>query len=231
MYSLTIEEAIKTVRKNLDEIGQNDSQMINLNDNDSENLDATIKKTIAESINTVHRIADISLLDGESIDMDNPDGRELAIDDFSIKDSVLSFSVSKEILRLVAFKASDSPFVLSEAVPEYSAEGRMQLNPYTRGTSDNPRLIILQGRNDDKMIFRYYSLSLNYSEPKDAVDRFEYIPYQKYDESATLYKVAYRLVDQVLDCLTGMVLAIYQQTERSNYFLAKAGIEQTNNAQ
>ena len=53
------------------------------------------------------------------------------------------------MLRLIAFKASDSPYVVCDPVPEYSAEGRMQLNPYTRGTSDRPRLVLLQGKVED----------------------------------------------------------------------------------
>lgn len=221
MYNLSVEKAKEIVRKNLDEIGLNESIMASLNDSDSENLDAIITRTVAEAINTVHRNADVSLLDGVLLE-----GTE--INEVSINDAVLSFSTKKEILRLVAFKASDSEYVISGLVSESSAVGRMQHNPYTRGTYDNPRLVMLQGRKDGKQTFNYYSLRLNYKDPKEAIERFEYIPIYRSNE--TSYYVATNFVEQVGDCLTGMVLAIYGQSEKASYFMSKAGLANTTGA-
>ena len=143
MYTLDEATAITLVRKNFDEQKLNDSDMTDLDDIDSNEFEEILAKNLPEAINAVHAMAPLSLLDGERLD--EAELSTAKIDSYG----VLSFGVKKDILRLIAFQAADSPYVISEAVSEYSAEGRMQLNPYTRGTSDRPRLVLLQGKAED----------------------------------------------------------------------------------
>ncbi len=139
MYSLTKDMAILLVRKNFDEQKLNDSDMVDTDDIDSNEFEEILVKNLPEAINAVHSMAPLSLLDGKCL-------TDSELKSVEIEDGVLSFKVEKEILRLIAFQAADSSYVISDAVSEYSAEGRMQLNPYTRGTSDRPRLVLLQGK-------------------------------------------------------------------------------------
>ena len=97
----------------------------------------------------------------------------------------------------------------------------MQHNPYTAGDPMSPVLIIKQKSEEEECIssFRYYSIGSKYADPTQAVERMEYIPKVRYDASASSYPVSTKLVDQVLNLLTAKVLAIYNESDKSNYFL------------
>lgn len=216
MITITPSEAVALVRKNLDEQEINASALYvsgspDATDNDS--LDNIIKKTLPEAINAVHRDADAQLLEGLTA---TPTGA-------SISETILSFSIAPAILRLVAFQAVDSPVVLGDWVPEYSAEGRKQLNVYVRGTYDDPVLVKLQGAQT----FRYYTLkaatATTYAgSPASAVSKFIYIPEQTYAAGTASYSVATLLRDPAILHLTGMVLSIYGENEKAQYFFEKA---------
>ena len=216
MITITPSEAVSLVRKNLDEQEINASALYvsgspDATDNDS--LDNIIKKTLPEALNAVHRDADSRLLEGIS---GTPTGA-------SITETVLSFSISPAVLRLVAFQAVDSPVVLGDWVPEYSAEGRKQLNVYVRGTYDDPTLVKVQGAQT----FRYYTLkqatATTYANtPASAVSRFIYVPEQVYAAGTASYSVATLLRDPAILHLTGMVLSVYGETDKANYFFEKA---------
>lgn len=235
MYTLDKATAITLVRKNFDEQKLNDSDMTDLDDIDSNEFEEILVKNLPEAINAVHAMAPLSLLDGERLDEAELSTAE--IDSYG----VLSFGVKKDILRLIAFQAADSPYVISEAVSEYSAEGRMQLNPYTRGTSDRPRLVLLQGKAEDYKWtgtsstgstplsrFRYYSLDSDaYPIKVQAIKRFEYIPTYRYADGTTSYKVADNVIENVIDQLTGMMLVTYNNSEKATYFFTKAGFGPT----
>lgn len=216
MITITPSEAVTLVRKNLDEQEINASALYvsgspDTTDNDS--LDQIIKKTLPEAINAVHRDADALLLEGVT---GTPTGA-------TINETVLTFSFTPAILRLVAFQAVDSSVVLGEWIPEFSAEGRKQLNVYVRGTYDDPALVKVQGAQT----FRYYTLkaatATTYaSNPASAVSRFIYIPEQTYSANAASYSVATLLRDPAILHLTGMVLSIYGENDKANYFFEKA---------
>lgn len=220
MTTITPSEAVALVRKNIDEQEINASAMYasgspDTSDNDS--LDAIIKKTLPEAINFVHGSAPLALLEGES-------GTPASA---SFSENVLSFSFSAaDILRLVAFQAVDSLVVIGEWTPEYSAEGRKQLNGYIRGTFDDPVLVKIHGKQN----FRYYTVrsstvETHSSAPAGAISRFEYIPLAIYNASTSSYKVATLLKESALLHLTGMVLAIYGENDKANYFFEKAKIQ------
>lgn len=216
MVSITPAEAVAAVRKNLDEQEINASAMFVSGDpdtTDNDSLDSIIKKTLPEAINAVHRNADSVLLDGVAW---TPAG-------VTITDNTLLFTISTPvILRIVAFQAADSPVILGDSVPEFSAEGRKQLNQYVRGTYDDPVLVKIHGKQQ----YRYYSIlastATTYaSNPGGAILRCEYIPELSYAVATTSYSVATLLREAALLHLTGMVLSIYGETDKANYFFEK----------
>lgn len=213
MYSLTVQEAIEAVRKNLDEIGLNESVMYDTESTDNESLDQTIARSLPEAINRIHLAAPVTLLEGENY--------LSGFYDIDILDGVLTFSFAAPYLRLVAFQAEDSAIVVTEAIPESSAEGRKQLNKYVRGRYDRPRLVKEQDANGRHTFF-YYSLKDNFQSPRDAIKRFSFVKEQFYDGNATSYPVSPALRQNAIDTLTAMVLAIYGENEKANYFSDKA---------
>lgn len=214
MYPLTVSEADILVRKNLDEQEENYSNI--LGDTDSSELSSLLRKTIAEAINAVHMAAPVQVLDGKTLSGDE-------IENVSINERVISFATRQEILRLVAFRAADSSQVVTELTPEDSQEGRMQTNPYTRGTSGRPRLVLRQGKTEAYLSsFKYYTVSGVYSTPASAIERFEYIPLYRYEEDVETYDVAENVVGNVIDQLTGMMLAVYGENDKAQYFFSKA---------
>lgn len=216
MTTITPADAIAAVRKNLDEQGLNDSVMYTDENADNTALDLVIKKTLPEAINEIHRIAPVYLLEGEEINASN-------INNCTLSDGVLQFSLANTCIRLAAFKAADSDIVVTDVIPEASAEGRKQLNPYVRGTYDNPRMVKVQGEGGP-MTFRYYSLKddSHASTPTDAVERLEVIKQQSYSASASGYNASTELVDSIMNHLTAMVLAIFKDGDSANYFYQKA---------
>lgn len=227
MTPITPADAIAAVRKNLDEQGLNESVMYNDENADNDSMDSIIAKTLPEAINEIHRIAPVYLLEGDSLVERNDNlGSESSSsqEDVSISGRVLLFSVPDTCLRLVAFQAADSDIVVTDVIPEASAEGRKQLNPYIRGTYDNPRMVKVQGKGGP-MSFRYYSLkdSSFDNHPIDAISRLEVIYQAVYnDQEGASYQASTELVDSIMYQLTAMVLAIYGQAEMANYFTQKA---------
>lgn len=227
MTPITPADAIAAVRKNLDEQGLNESVMYNDENADNDSMDSIIAKTLPEAINEIHRIAPVYLLEGDSlVERNDNQGSESSSsqEDVSISGRVLLFSVPDTCLRLVAFQAADSDIVVTDVIPEASAEGRKQLNPYIRGTYDNPRMVKVQGKGGP-MSFRYYSLKDNSfdNHPTDAISRLEVIYQAVYnDQEGASYQASTELVDSIMYQLTAMVLAIYGQAEMANYFTQKA---------
>ncbi len=211
-------DAVTAVRKNLDEAGVNESAMFA--DGDNASLDDVIAKTLPEAINIVHQAAPAEILDGQIMSATD-------ILSATIVDGVLSFDIQKDFLRLVTFRAEDSPVPLALAVPEHSPVGRMQQNPYTRGVYDAPVLVLCQGKKSDGTTsFRYYTLSKEYDKPGEAISRFEYLPRYAYSSGVTSYNVAENVADNIIYQLTGMVLAIFGETDKAEYFFKLSSFNQ-----
>ncbi len=227
MYDLLIDDAIQLVRRNVDEQSFNDSEMEAVDDNDSTAFEELCKKLLPEAINEIHSLAPIHLLNGIV-------AQESELSSARITDDVLTFQIDAKVLRLVAFNASDSPVTLSDVVNEQSVEGRMQHNKYTRGTFDNPTLVLSQvspSDGGDKSVFTYYSLRKSYPEPQTAIKHMEYIPFYSYlpDSTDTSYKVAKRVIVNIINQLTAKVLAVYNQKDKANYFFSIAGFANNDN--
>ena len=133
MTTITVSSAVELVRKNLEELDTNSSDMLS-DYEDNSSLDSIIKRNLPEAINAVGLAAPVALLEGVSVSAASPSVSE---------DGVLSFSLAADskFLRLVAFRAADSGIVVTDPIPEAGPEGRKQLNKYVRGRFDRPRLV------------------------------------------------------------------------------------------
>ena len=211
MVTITPSDAVALVRKNMDEQEINASALYvsgspDTADNDS--LDNIIKKTLPEAINAVHINADHALLEGI----------DASLTGVTISNNVVTFTAGAPMLRLVAFQAVDSPVVIGDWTPEYSPTGRKQLNPYIRGTYDDPVLVKLEGRDQ----FKYYTIlaatATSYAEsPAGTISICKYVPQHSYSAGAASYTVSSLLKDKAISTLTGMVLSIYGD-EKAKYF-------------
>ena len=211
MNTLLVSDAVMKVRKNLDEQGLNDSVMYTDEGSDNTSMDQLIAKTLPEAINAVHRAAPAHRLEGEDVRSDAS---------ISVSEGVVLFSLPAHVLRITALRAVDSEIVVTDILSEASAEGRKQLNPYFRGTYDRPRLVRVQHNGEDDH-FRYYSLAAG-TASSAPIAQLDVIYEQKYTADATSYKVSVGLKEAVIAQLTGMVLAIYGETDKAQYFITQA---------
>jgi len=245
MKTLSRADAVSMVRKNLDEQAVSGSAMYGAlygsDSGDNESLDLTISRTLPETINETVLAAPSVLLDGRPVRSHYLGGSGGAshLSDYasmSTDGAAVEFGISTPLLRLVRMQASDSPYVVTDIVPEASAEGRMQLDRYVRGAYDRPVLVKLQGDNAAPR-FRYYSLkdepgeafsltdwlkSYGPSSPEPPVKIFEYVPVAEYSEGTDSYDVPEKLVQPVLYRLTGAVLAIYGERDKADVFFSKS---------
>ena len=244
MLSLSSNTAIKKVRKTLDELQPNGSVMYGSENADNESLDEIIRRSIAEAANAVHMAAPVELLEGENISFEAP--APFAVLQFERVNSVYTgvaqiwLPSDCNFLRLVSFKAADSPIVLTSTVPQASPEGHKQLNPYIRGRYDRPVLVRRQGSPgvyaslaETPPDFLYYTFSnpAHYAEHiPQAIPIFEYIPRQEYitptqQVSNPTYKVATRVEENVIAYLTALVMETYSDQRAQVFFTRAADFE------
>lgn len=240
MTVLTIADAIQAVRKNLDEVGLNNSSMFGT-DNDNEELDSIISDSIPEAINIVNRSAPQEMLEGCFIMFcENPRASvtslfsgELA---FSVMDGVASFAFSAyayspigdlNVLRILSCKANDSDITVS-AIEEMSPIGRQQANPYVRGTHDKPVLVHRQYNNSaEHDCYKYYTFKEDTSDPRLTVIFIpvcekEGVLYVSADEGQEAgYYVSPLVKESILNQLTSMVLTIYGETDKATIFSSR----------
>lgn len=224
MVTLSTEDALLLVRRNLDEAEPNGSVMYSDEANDNMSLDDIILKFLPEAINDIHRLAPVRLLEGKSFEaIDDLDSAELSTD------GILSFTLKadSDFMRLVAFQAADSAIVVSDILAEASPEGRKQLNPHIRGRKDRPRLIQVQGDHTGPA-FKYYTLDSDgdsfasyRATPASAIARLVWIQEKFYDAATTEYYISRRLRQNIIDCLTAKVMETYSD-QRAQSFYQKA---------
>ncbi len=216
MATITPSEAISLVRKALDELEPNWSEMYE-EGNDNSNLDDTIKRSLPEAINAVCKAAPVTLLEGEDttiVDASTPAaGEELRTPSFNVS------GAAGPILRLVAFRYGDTDQVVTAFTEEASVEGRKQLNPYIRGTYDKP---VLVRKQDARNTFVYYSTKEPLEPGTAALPQvFTVIYEQKYTSGALSYFIPAELRQNIIDQLTAMVLENYAD-QRSQTYYSKA---------
>lgn len=214
MKSIDIATLTDVVRTNLDEIGVNESMM--LEGSDDVMLYNIVERIMGESADEVHMAAPAIILDG----MTPPDVRYLATG------KVLKM-VMRDMLRLVAFKAKDSDYVVSETIPEASAEGRMQLDPYLQGTYDSPKMVLRQGLNEDtELEMRYYSLKEELKTGETSKDKVDYllaVPRQIGETSSV--SISENAIYVFYNLVTAKVLTILGEMEKAQIYYGKAKFE------
>ena len=206
--------------------------------NDNRSLDEVISKNLPEAVNAVHQTAPVVLLEGKDYTFsasDAPAGESISYGDDERDEDycVLHFSLANDaaFLRLVAFQAADSPIVVTDIIPQASAEGRKQLNRHIRGRYDRPRLVQGQGRHTAPS-FDYYSLlpsTIEAKTPIQCVGRLSFIKEQFYSAPTMVdnvltypnYDISRRLRQNIIEYLTAMVLETYGD-ERAQAWYTKA---------
>lgn len=252
MIRLYVDDAISLVRKNMDEVDTGVASMLETPATTS--IDEVVRRTIPEAVNAVNRLTAAYRLQGLEVRSFyaettpatyHSDFKKIEI----ASDGTVSFEIDEEHtgpwLRLVGLKALDSPITIVDNINELSPEAHMQLNPYTRGTWDEPRLVGLQGK---RLRFTYHTLKEETIAEGGALHGFDldtyvashdntapfpfditYIPECEKERgrlyvaavpqvSGAYYLISDGLMDAVINQLTAMVLAIYGQTEKSKIF-------------
>lgn len=217
MVTLTRDAVIAAVRKNLDEQGVNPSAMYGQSQDNAE-LDSIIYDTLPEALEYIHLVAPIDMIDGEEA----KESSSTALS-FSIIDKVLDidFTGFKEVKvsRLLSFKCGNSN-LLTEAYFEDSAIGRKQKNKYVQGRPDEPILILMGDSEGLYPHYKYYTVEEGVTDANVSFS-LRYFAKPEADEEGR-YKCSGKLELQVINYLTGLVLAIFSETEKANYFFALA---------
>ncbi len=232
MTTLSVDDAVLLVRKNLDELDENGSGLLS-EDGDNTEMNKLIAVNLPEAINAVHLAAPAYLLEGKTPEIINEAIIGISLDD----DGVFRFSLDlrgETFLRLSSLRMVDSPIVVTDVLEESSPEGRKQLNPFVRGTFDRPRLVREQAGTVAR--FRYYSISkafrdanLEYEGDIAAdmlVKEFSYVPRVEYEENAESYGISVRLKQNIIDYLTGLIMVIYGDNRSEGFFNRAQNFEQ-----
>ena len=210
MYQLSIISATAFVRTALDELTTVEETGM-LVDADAVNLQRLVVNSIVEAVVKTHQGALSVLIDG-NIGVQGED-YTAELDD----NGVITITMLQDTLRVASVQAADSPVVLTDIVPEDSAEGRKQLNRYVRGVSDDPR-VVLQKRwsGPYRPIMKYYSTE----EATCPAISLEYVPYPVLEEA--VISISPQLEYAVLNELVAMVLDSVNQHEKAALYRAKS---------
>lgn len=210
MYSLTVKGAFAYVRRAIDELTTAE-EIGHLVDPDAIDLHRLVEGAMVEAVVKAYSLAPSHILEGETAVKGTDYGLEL-------DDGVVTISMLTPTARVVSVQCNDSEVILSDLIPENSAEGRKQLNKYIRGTYDDPRLVLLKNWNGDNMPrMRYYTTT---KELKDLDFTIEFLPYPVLEEGVV--KLASRLEYVVLNLIVASVLDSYKEFDVADRFRNKA---------
>lgn len=211
MYPLTVKAAYAYVRKAIDELTSTEDIGM-LIEPDSVDLHRLVEGFLVEAVVKTHSLAPTLALEGE----DANQGEDYSI---VLSDGVVTISMLTPVLKVLSVKCSDSEYILSELIPENSAEGRKQLNQYVRGTYDDPRLVLLKKANGDhKPILKYYTT--NETDVTKVSFDIEYIPYPEMVEGVVM--IAPRMEYAVLNQIVAMVLDSFKEVGLADRFRVKS---------
>lgn len=210
MYQLSIISAASFVRTALDEL-ETVEEIGLLVDADAVNLQRLVVNSIVEAVVKTHQGAASVLVDGNIGVLDEDYTAELE------DNGVIVITMLQDTLRVASVQAGDSPVVLTDVVPENSAEGRKQQNKYVRGVPDDPRLVLQKRWSEPyRPVMKYYS-----TEEDTCPDiTLEYIPYPILNEA--VIDICPQLEYAVLNELTAMILDSVNQHEKAALYRAKA---------
>lgn len=210
MYQLSIISAASFVRTALDEL-ETVEEIGLLVDADAVNLQRLVVNSIVEAVVKTHQGAASVLVDGNIGVLGEDYTAELE------DNGVIVITMLQDTLRVASVQAGDSPVVLTDVVPENSAEGRKQQNKYVRGVPDDPRLVLQKRWSEPyRPVMKYYS-----TEEDTCPDiTLEYIPYPILNEA--VIDICPQLEYAVLNELTAMILDSVNQHEKAALYRAKA---------
>lgn len=219
MFPLSLAQANGYVLRALDEIKNLEGNVEMLGDSDDLDTRKQVSGYIVEAALKSHKDAPSFLIDGIVGEQDT-DYRVTINDDLSAEIVFLQDSA-----RLASIKATDSDFVVCDHAPQESPIGRMQKNPYTKGTYDDPRLIEkkvwAEGKRPE---YIYYSLK-----DKEATFEVEYVPYPVIEDDSVM--ISDKMEYAVLNLLTAMVLDALSYHDKANLYREKyQGYLQIHNA-
>lgn len=210
MYQLSIISAASFVRTALDEL-ETVEEIGLLVDADAVNLQRLVVNSIVEAVVKTHQGAASVLVDGNIGVLGEDYTAELE------DNGVIVITMLQDTLRVASVQAGDSSVVLTDVVPENSAEGRKQQNKYVRGVPDDPRLVLQKRWSEPyRPVMKYYS-----TEEDICPDiTLEYIPYPILNEA--VIDICPQLEYAVLNELTAMILDSVNQHEKAALYRAKA---------
>jgi hypothetical protein len=216
MKQVTKSTLVKIVRTNLDESGVNDSMM--LGGSDDAMLDDIIWNVAGECADEIHSAAPVQMLDGESLlaEGSDYDTSQITVGESNAK--VLHVPI-KNVIRLVAFKAKDSDYVVTETIPEASPEGRMQLDPNLCGIYDDPKVVMQQGSSDEDATMIYYSLKAELGKDESSVAMVEKLSviFRQFGKTDSV-KVADNVASNFYNLVTAKVLTIMGDQRAQDYY-------------
>lgn len=211
MYQLSVDAALAHVRKAIDELISVEEIGL-LMEPDALNLHKLVAGHMVEAVMNVYSIAPTLLLNGKKAE----EGEEFTL---SFNEGVATIQMNVPTAKVLALKCSDSEYILSDLIPENSAEGRKQLNKYARGTYDDPRLVLQQVWAGDFLpILKYYSIKDKDTE--DVSFDIEYLPYPIMEGG--IVEIPQRVEYAVLNTIVAHVLDSYKEFEIADRFRAKA---------
>ena len=210
MFQLTVSAAVTYVRKAIDELTSAE-QIGLLMEPDAINLHRLVEGCIVEAAVKAYMSAPLLSLNGK---------KATSTSDFSTKpeNGVVTITMKTPVAKILSVKCSDSSVVITNLIPEDSAEGRKQLDAYVRGTYDDPKLVLLKRWDEDHMpIMRYYTVKSTTPSP---VFDIEYLPYPYLEEGVV--EIAPRMEYVVLNLIVASVLDSFREFDAADRFRLKA---------
>lgn len=206
MIQLSISAACAYVRKVMDELISVE-EIGMLVSPDAVDLHKLVEGSIVEAAVKVHNLAPSVMIDGIL-------GTAGTDYETSLTEKVLTITMKKDTIRIASVKASDSSIIVSDLVPEDSAEGRKQLDKYVRGVPDDPRLVLAKvWAGDNLPVLKYYTT-------EETEVELYYVPYPEIEE--TIIMICPKLEYAVLNEIAAMVLDILGEHEKAAIYREKA---------
>ena len=219
---LYLSDAVEFVRTRMDELSYNNDDMIVPADDDR-NFDNTVEKLLPDAAEFVCRAAPAHLLEPQGeIAVPAPGTQTAGILSSELRpDGSIAVTVDLDggFLRMVSFKSDDSDIFVTRAVPFDSPEARMQANPFTRGTYDNP--VVVARKTPRRLHLEYYSVRDKGAAPGFRIEKIDKPSYETDSDGKSIFSPDF-LVPAVLNRLTGMVLETYGSAQQAQAFYQKS---------
>lgn len=200
MKTFTINEIVNAVRVKLDEIGLNESEMMDA-EADNVNLDTVIKSCVSEAYRMVSLLADVSMIEGK-----DGSGSSLEIG----SDLVGVVQLPSDFIRLVGIRLSSWASAKSSAIPEDSPEYRMQSNKWVCGTPKNPVVALVNGKSGRELEL-YKAISTS-----DTLRSFTYVA--SIAENAESVGISDQLSDAFIYFVAGLTMVTFREDVADDFF-------------